>query len=774
MIPPLSRKPMIFARFVLELAGISLAYIVLAKLGLRLALINLSASVVWPATGFALAMVLLRGLRIWPAVFIGALIVNATTAGSLLTSLAIASGNTLEAVTGGYLISRICGGTRTFDSPANVAKFALITIGPATLISATVGVSALRLGGFVEPSQVTSVWMTWWIGDFGGGLLLTPVIVLWAAADPTSLNRRELGATAMLLAAAFAVGLVVFAPPVTASKAPLGCLVMVPLVWVGLRRGQRDTATVALVLAGIAIWGATAVKPSDRSSISDAFTLVSMVIGAALPSLVLSAEVAVRGQAQERLRASEERFRGIFEYAGTGIAIGDMEGRLQSGNPAYCSMLGYAKEELRGLTIEDLVHPEDVEACLANFRSLVEQEIPSFEALNRYIAKDGEPVWVHKHVSLLRDDRGRPINAMALVTDVTERKRQENHINLLMREVNHRSKNMLSVVQAIARQTAAASPNDFLVRFEDRIQALASSQDLMVKNEWRGANLDDLIRSQLAHFQDLIGTRIEIQGPRLFISASAAQPIGMALHELATNAGKYGALADDDGRVKIEWNVEEANAGAQHFVMSWRERGMHPIAAPSARGFGSTVICEMAELSLDAKVDLDLAATGLIWQLRCPAGEVLNEGNSILAEEYERLAGSRPVKDARPRILVVEDEAVVALEIAQMLIEAGFQVVGPARAVNEALRLIGEAGCDAAVIDINLGSETSEPVALALKERAIPFLTVSGYSREQLPPVFNGIRALTKPLRPELLIVELRRCVEQGARRTKEHGRLPA
>jgi len=121
MKPPLSLQPMIFARFVLELAGITLAYIVLAKLGLDLALVSPSASAVWPATGFAFAMVLLRGLRIWPAVFIGALIVNATTAGSLLTSVAIASGNTLEAVTGGYLISRICGGTRAFDSPADVA-----------------------------------------------------------------------------------------------------------------------------------------------------------------------------------------------------------------------------------------------------------------------------------------------------------------------------------------------------------------------------------------------------------------------------------------------------------------------------------------------------------------------------------------------------------------------------------------------------------------------------------------------------------------------------
>jgi PAS domain S-box-containing protein len=413
------------------------------------------------------------------------------------------------------------------------------------------------------------------------------------------------------------------------------------------------------------MWGATAVKSQDRSGINDAFTLVSMVIGAALPSLILSAEVAVRRQAQKRLRAAEERFRGIFEHAGTGIAIGDMEGRYQTGNPAFCSMLGYTKEGVQGLTIQDLVHPEDSEVCTSNFRRLVAEEIPSFETLNRYVAKDGKSVWVHKHVSLLRDDRGRPVNAMALVTNVTERKRQEDQISLLMREVNHRSKNMLSLVQAIARQTAAADPDDFLDRFGKRVEALAANQDLLVKNAWNGADLNELVRSQLGHFEDLIGTRIRLQGPPLFVPASAAQALGMALHELATNAGKYGALCGAGGGVDIAWRIQRGDKGEEFFIMTWREQCAHPVTAPAKRGFGFSVISSMAEMSLGARVELDYPATGLIWRLRCPAGEVLKEGSSIPAEENERPAGSSPAKHARPRILVVEDEAVVALEIAQ-------------------------------------------------------------------------------------------------------------
>ena len=160
--------------------AVAIAYFLLAKLGLQLASLNPSASPVWPPTGFALAMVLLLGNRVWPGVLAGAVIANATTAGSLATSLAIAIGNTLEAVVGGWCVERWCGGTRAFDSSTKVAKFALISIGPPTVLSATIGVSSLWLGGFIGAGHFSSVWTTWWMGDSTSALLLTPVIVLWA------------------------------------------------------------------------------------------------------------------------------------------------------------------------------------------------------------------------------------------------------------------------------------------------------------------------------------------------------------------------------------------------------------------------------------------------------------------------------------------------------------------------------------------------------------------------------------------------------------------
>ncbi len=216
----------------------------------------------------------------------------------------------------------------------------------------------------------------------------------------------------------------------------------------------------------------------------------------------------------------------------------------------------------------------------------------------------------------------------AAYVDINERERHEKQVNLLLSEVNHRSKNMLTVVQAIARQTVAASPDDFIERFADRIQALAASQDLLIKNEWRGVALHELARSQLGHFKDQIGTRIELRGPPLIVSASAAQTIGMALHELATNAGKYGALSNDSGRVEVEWSLEPEEGGGETFVISWRERGGPVVTAPSRAGFGSTVLCRVAKESLDAQVELNYASTGLFWRLQCPAGEVMDGSHS--------------------------------------------------------------------------------------------------------------------------------------------------
>ncbi len=333
-------------------------------------------------------------------------------------------------------------------------------------------------------------------------------------------------------------------------------------------------------------------------------------------------------RAEAALRESEERFRGFFEYAITGIGITDMSGVYLSCNPAYSKMLGYSPEELRNLPFPSFVHPDDRNANVELMDKLAAEEIPFFEVVNRYIRKDGRSLWVHKNVSLLRDAAGKPTHVLVLATDINEQKLHEEQIGFLMQEVNHRSKNLLSLVLAIARQTGANGSPDFLERFGERIRALAASQDLLVKNTWKGVDLAELISAQLAHFQDLLGTRIKLEGPPVFLSPQTAQALGMAVHELATNAGKYGALSSKGGSVSIAWGHERSDSGNEIFSLSWREHCTNPITPPSKQGFGSSVICDMTEWSLKGKVELDYSRFGLSWRLRCPTSE-LNKSRSL-------------------------------------------------------------------------------------------------------------------------------------------------
>jgi two-component sensor histidine kinase/CheY-like chemotaxis protein len=211
------------------------------------------------------------------------------------------------------------------------------------------------------------------------------------------------------------------------------------------------------------------------------------------------------------------------------------------------------------------------------------------------------------------------------VRDRTEaHKLAEQQIRLLMTEVNHRSKNLLSVVMAIAQQTAASSPREFVKRFSNRVQALAVNHDLLVKSQWRNIETSELISGQLAHFGDIVGKRILVGGPPLRLRSATAQSIGMVVHELSTNAVKYGALSSDEGRIEIAWEIDSSGT-EPFFLVRWTERNGPPIVAPTYRGFGTTVVTRMVEMSLDGETELDYAPTGLTWKFACPLKNAMEE-----------------------------------------------------------------------------------------------------------------------------------------------------
>jgi signal transduction histidine kinase/integral membrane sensor domain MASE1/CheY-like chemotaxis protein len=290
------------------LIGIGLTYLALAKSGLALALINPSASSIWPPTGFALAAMVLWGYRTWPAIFLGAMIANATAAGSIGTAISIATGNTLEALVGAVLINVWCNGRDTFSTSTTVARFAVICAVLATPISATIGITSLAIAGYAEWANSTNIWLTWWLGDMVSALVVTPAVILWALSDARAFRGTELIKSAAVIVLTVVVGVIVFTPYVhiVATEGVLSFLAVLPLLWAALRRGPRDTAVTSLILAGFSIWGTfSGAGPFAfaAASLNDSLLLVLVfVISVSVPSLALSADVAMRKTIEENLR----------------------------------------------------------------------------------------------------------------------------------------------------------------------------------------------------------------------------------------------------------------------------------------------------------------------------------------------------------------------------------------------------------------------------------------------------------------------------------------
>lgn len=219
----------------------------------------------------------------------------------------------------------------------------------------------------------------------------------------------------------------------------------------------------------------------------------------------------------------------------------------------------------------------------------------------------------------IRRADGQVVGASLIMRDVSSQKQREDHVRFLMRELTHRSKNLLAVIQAMARQslTKGITPEEFIRRFSDRLAGLAGSHDLLSGEQWRGVSLHDLIDSQLNHYKDLFGSRILLEHEDLVIRPEAAQNIGIALHELSTNAAKYGALSNSTGQVRISWSVID---GPQRlFHLSWRESGGPPVQPPTRRGFGHTVMDRIAGRALNGQSGIQFEPSGVVWTLEVPA-----------------------------------------------------------------------------------------------------------------------------------------------------------
>lgn len=286
------------------IGAITVIYFIAGKLGLRLAFLNASASAVWPPSGIALAVLLLFGYRFWPTIFVGAFFVNLTTAGNLATSFGIAAGNTLEAICGAWFVNQFADGPRAFDRAQGVFVFA-IAVMVSALISATIGVTTLGLGGFVYWANSIPIWITWWLGDVTGALVIAPLILLWFVASPRRWNRDQTIEVVLLFLLLVVLGEIVFGrwSTISAKNYPLTFVTGPIVIWTAFRFAQRETATGIFILSALAIWGTLHnVGPFVRETENQSLLMMQGWTGALfITAMALSSAMAERRRAEQQI-----------------------------------------------------------------------------------------------------------------------------------------------------------------------------------------------------------------------------------------------------------------------------------------------------------------------------------------------------------------------------------------------------------------------------------------------------------------------------------------
>ena len=300
-----------------------------------------------------------------------------------------------------------------------------------------------------------------------------------------------------------------------------------------------------------------------------------------------------------------------------GVAHVALDGRWVEVNDRLCQIVGYAREELQSKTFQDITYPADLANDLEYMRGLLAGEISSYTIDKRYLRKDGTVVWIGLTAALRRDAGGKPLYFISIIRDISARKEAQDHQAFLQHELAHRLKNQLAIIQAIAGQTArnAGSLKQFQEQFVQRLQGLAEGVNLLVDQGWTGAWLDVLVQRQLQAF--IPGAaRLISDGPSVTISPDSTQAIGLALHELATNAVKYGAWSNATGTVTVIWEIENEGTSTPQLIMTWQERGGPPMVPVARKGFGHVVIERMVAQKVNGTAELVFAPEGVCWTVK--------------------------------------------------------------------------------------------------------------------------------------------------------------
>ena len=445
--------------------------------------------------------------------------------------------------------------------------------------------------------------------------------------------------------------------------------------------------------------------------------------------------------------SDRERLELALQVAG----LGEFEWNLPDGvftvSSRMAAITGLTAGEIREDVDRVLVrhaHPDDMEAYRIQ-RDAALRSSENFDLRMRFIRPDDQRlVWLRLAGVIARDDAGKPQRVTGIVEDVSQSHLEEDQRLQLMAELDHRVKNVLAAVQALAQQTAkrTTSLDVFLQTFGGRLKAMASANELLTAARWRGAAIDHLAAAELGA---IAPGQTSWDGPDLFLTPRAANALSLALHELATNAVKFGALSVETGHVNLRWTARPGGG----FELTWTESGGPVVSTPARQGFGSTLLAQVTGRELNGDTKVDYRPAGVTVRLRAgpqamaDRPEVMPE--APVARVTETVATSRgPASLKGAKVLIVEDAVLLALELETGLSEAGAAVIGPAYELEEAMALLDQP-IDAAVLDANLNGHSVAPVAEALHQRQIPFVFATGYGETGGAPFGYNAPVIRKP-----------------------------
>jgi PAS domain S-box-containing protein len=800
-------KPSTTNQRLIILEGLALIYFVTGKFGLHFAHINPSASPIWMPAGFAIVGFLLFGYWVWPAVLLGAFFVNLTTTGSVVTSLFIAIGNTVEGVAGAYLVNRFANGKHVFERVQDTVRFLALAALGSSMLSATIGVTSLCIGHYTKWSNYASIWATWWLGDASGVLIVAPVLLLWAKNRVIIWNSTktvELGMSYVVLVAACAI---VFGDLVFPANFPTDFICVPVLLWIALRFEPRDTSVATLIVAILALIGTlNGHGPFAGGTPHEDLLLLELFVGIIG---LMSLSVAIEATERRRLSGAHARLAEIVEYSDDSIVSAAFDGEITTWNPAAERMFGYSPAEAIGQNIS-LIIPAEQSAEARNVLARIRrgEEVRHFETTRR--TRDGRLLNVSLTVSPIKNANGEIIGASKVARDFTEetRLRREQQRLLTITEEESKAKDeFLAMLGHELRNPLAALATAIHVSASagGRADIAEKAQSIITRQiDHLSRMVDDLLDAARV----ATGRIALYRRPTNIAECIAECIVAIRLNEridaydLRVDAAPVWVSADPDRLAQIITNVlnnaiRYTPAGDRIDVIAKAEGDLAIVQIKDCGiGIGPELLSHIFNLFRQGERGLDRSEGGLGIGLTLVKRLVELHGGTVEAASEGVNCGScftvslpliaPPVRvqpdlasqereiPPRCRVLVVEDNADAREGIRALLELDGHEVFeaedGPSGVEAAAL------GPDVALIDIGLprldGFEVAKQIRLNHATRETILIAITGYGQQGYREKAKRVgfhEYLVKPINPGQLSEVVKKHYCRDGRFAKGH-----